>query len=129
MKKGIDFTIHSKIIDPQGRYVILEAIIVDQKYTLINKDNDIVNFFEKLRKALKEEHVDADEKVIVGGNFNCSMNPLSDKKGGSSAPRKIAIASIECFQEEFDLMDIWRVKNPEIKGFTWFTILHKYFVA
>ena len=42
-----------------------------------------------------------------------------DKKGGSSTPRKIAIASIECFQEEFDLVDIWRVKNPEIKSFTW----------
>ena len=46
------------------------------------------------------------------------MNPLLDKKGGSSAPRKIAIASIECFHEEFDLVDIWRVKNPEIKSFT-----------
>ena len=45
----------------------------------------------------------------------CPMNPLLEKKGGSSAPRKIAIASIECFQEEFDLVDIWRVKNPEIK--------------
>ena len=47
------------------------------------------------------------------------MNPLLDKKGGSSVPRKIAIASIECLQEEFDLVDIWRVKNPEIKSFTW----------
>ena len=52
-------------------------------------------------------------------NFNCPMNPLLDKKGGSSASRKIAIDSIECFQEEFDLVDIWRVKNPEIKSFTW----------
>ena len=27
------------------------------------------NFFEKLRKALLEEHFDADEKVIVGGDL------------------------------------------------------------
>ena len=124
LKKGIDCTIHSEIIDPQGRFIILKADIADSKYTLINiyapnKDNDIANFFEKLRKALLEEHFDADEKVIVGGDFNCPMNPFLDKKGGSSAPRKIAIAGIECFQEEFDLVDIWRVKNPEIKSFTW----------
>ena len=103
MKKGIDCTIHSKIIDPQGCYIILKAAIADQKYTLINiyapnKDNDIVDFFEKIRKTLQEEYVDADEKVIVGGDFNCPMNPLLDKKGGSSVPRKIAIASIEYFQ-------------------------------
>ena len=75
------------------------------------KDNDIVNFFERLRKPLQEEHVDADEKVIVGGDFNCPVNPLLDKKDGCSAPREIAIASIECFQEEFNLVDTWRVKN------------------
>ena len=47
---------------------------IDHKYTLIyiyapNKDNDIVDFFEKLRKPLLEEHFDADEKVIFGGDF------------------------------------------------------------
>ena len=124
LKKGIDCTIHSKTIDPQGRYIILKADIANHKYNLINiyalnKDNDIANFFEKLRKTLIEEHLDADEKVIVGGDFNCPMNPFLDKKGSSSAPRKIAIASIECFQEEFDLVDIWHVKNPGIKRFTW----------
>ena len=35
---------------------------------------------------------------------------MLNKKGSSSAPRKIA--SIECFQEEFGLVDNWRVKNP-----------------
>ena len=124
LKKGIDCTIHSKTLDPQGRYIILKADIADHKYNLINiyapnRDNDIANFFEKLRKTLIEEHLDADEKVIVGGDFNCPMNPFLDKKGGSSAPRKIAIASIECFQEEFDLVDIWHVKNPDIKSFNW----------
>ena len=57
-----------------------------KKYTLINiyapnKDNDIVNFFEKLRKTLQEGNVDTDEEVIVGGYFNCPMKPLLDKKG------------------------------------------------
>ena len=29
-------------------------------------------------------------------------------------PRKAVIESIECLQEELDLVDIWRVKNPDI---------------
>jgi len=61
-------------MDPQGRYIILKADIADHTYTLINiyapyKDNDIANFFEKLRKTLPEENFDVDEKVIVGGDF------------------------------------------------------------
>jgi len=89
LKKGIDCTIHSEIIDPRGRYIIFKADIADHKYTLINiyapnKDSDIAYFFEKLRITLLEEPFDADENVIVGGDYNCPMNrPFLDKKGCS----------------------------------------------
>ena len=84
-----------------------------------------VIFFEKLWKTLQEENVNTDEKIIVGGDFNCPLNPLLDKRGGSLELRKTAFASIGCFQDEFDLVDIWRVKNPETKN----KALPKYFAA
>ena len=34
-------------------------------------------------------------------------------------PRKAVIESIECLQNELDLVDIWRAKNPETKSDTW----------
>ena len=34
-------------------------------------------------------------------------------------PRKAVIESIECLQDELDLVDIWRAKNPETKSYTW----------
>ena len=34
-------------------------------------------------------------------------------------PRKAVIESIECLQNELDLVDIWRAKNPETKSYTW----------
>ena len=36
LKKGVDCVIHSKILDPQGRYIILKAEIKDKMYVLIN---------------------------------------------------------------------------------------------
>ena len=42
-------------------------------------------------------------------------NQILDKKGGLSNPRKSVVTTIENLQEEFDLVDIWRVKNPERK--------------
>ena len=34
-------------------------------------------------------------------------------------PCKSVVNSIECLQSELDLVDIWRVKNPQTKSYTW----------
>ena len=48
--------------------------------------------------------------LILGGDFNCPLNPNLDKRGGIMIPRKSVVNSIECLQNELDLVDIWRVK-------------------
>ena len=52
-RKGFDCVIHTKILDPFGRYIILKAAIncSDKIYILINaytanKDKDIAFFFQ-----------------------------------------------------------------------------------
>ena len=124
MKKGVGVTVHSEIIDPQGRFIVLKVEFNDNIYVLINvyapnKDKDIVTFLEALRTTLQTENLDAEENLIVGGDFNCPINPILDKKGGSLLPRKSVVASISCFQENLDLVDIWRIKNPVTRSFTW----------
>ena len=57
VNKGVDYTIHSKIADPLGRYVILKAEFEDKMYVLINiyapnKDKDIVNFLNNVLMTL-----------------------------------------------------------------------------
>ena len=124
MKKGVGVTVHFEIIDPQGRFIVLKVEFNDNIYVLINvyapnKDKDIVTFLEALRTTLQIENLDAEENLIVGGDFNCPINPILDKKGGSLLPGKSVVASISCFQEDLDLVDIWRTKNPVTRSFTW----------
>ena len=57
-KKGIDCSINHEIVDPEGRYIILNACIQDKDYVLINvyvpsKDEDQVNFFNNLLPILQ----------------------------------------------------------------------------
>ena len=48
------------------------------------------------------------------------MNPTLDKQGGIISTRKKIVERIaEEIQTTFNLHDIWRVKNPEKKRFTW----------
>ena len=76
-------------------------------------------FFKKLHTLLQTENLDSEENIIVGGDFNCPINPTLDKRGGIMIPRKSVVNSIECLQSELDLVDIWRVKNPQTKSYTW----------
>ena len=93
-KKGVDCIIHSKILDPGGRYVILKAEIKDNMSLLINiyapnKDTNIVEFLKDLGTTLRKENLDLDEEEnIILGDFNCPHNPMLDKKGGLLLPRK-----------------------------------------
>ena len=81
-------------MDPQGRYIILKAKIKDKMYVLINiyasnKDTCIIKFLNMLLIALRKENQDEEENIILGGDFNCPLNPLLDKKGGISTVKEI----------------------------------------
>ena len=112
MKKGVEVIVHPKIMDPQRRFIILKVEFNDNLYILIsvyapNKDKGSVKFLEALRTTLRAENLDTEENLIVGGNFNGPINPILDKKGGSLLPRKSFVASISCFQEDLDLVDLY----------------------
>ena len=110
VKKGVDCTFHSKILDPLGWYVILKAEINDKMYVLFNvyapnKDTNIINFLNNLLTTLRKNNFDEEENIIMGADFNCPLNPILDKKGGLLNPRKSVVTTIENLQEEFDLVD------------------------
>ena len=84
-----------------------------------NKDNGQVNFFNKLLSILQNENLDSVDNIILGGDLNCPLDPLLDKKGGAITKRKLVVSCVEDFKGKLDLVDIWRSKNPDVKSFTW----------
>ena len=45
-----------------------------------NKDKDLLEFLKNLLVTLQKENLDSDENIIMGGDFNCPLNPAIDKK-------------------------------------------------
>ena len=80
---------------------------------------ELVAFYRSLLQTIATNNLDEIENIIVGGDFNCPLNPVVDKRGGSLIPRQSVISTIEQLQSELDLHDIWRIKNPTIRSFTW----------
>ena len=97
MKNNLDCTIHHTVLDPMGRYINLKADIKDTTYVLINvqapnKDKDLIEFLKSLLITLKKENLDSEDSTIMGGDFNCPLNPATDKKGATLNERKSVIS-------------------------------------
>ena len=56
--------------------------------------------------------------IIIGGDFNVILDPDLDGFGGKPKLKQSA-KQIENIFSLHDLVDIWRVRNPETKRFTW----------
>ena len=123
IKGGLDIVIQHESLKSNGRSIVLKVKIKDKNYLLLNlygpnKDTEAVRFYQNLSATLREMDPDSDDNIIIGGDFNCPLNPTLDKKGGILIPRQHVINSIENIQNEFSLHDIWRIKNPNTCSFT-----------
>ena len=56
---------------------------------------------------------------FCSSSLTCPLNPILDKQGGITITRRKIVDRIEEIQTTFNLHDIWRVKNPNKKSFTW----------
>ena len=124
IRNNFDCTVEESIVDSNGRFIILKASISGDPILLVNiyapnRDNELVTFYRSLLQTIPTNNLDEIENIIVGGDFNCPLNPVVDKRGGSLIPRQSVISTIEQLQSELDLHDIWRIKNPTIRSFTW----------
>ena len=84
-----------------------------------NNDSQSAKFYEHIVNVLKKEYQKYEDRIIFGGDFNCPLNPSLDKMGGLLTTRKKIVDQIENIQNVFNVHDVWRIKHPNQKSFTW----------
>jgi len=60
-----------------------------------------------------------DTSIIWGGDFNFVRNLDLETSGGNPMLKTGSIEQLQILLEEFDLCDIWRIRNQDKKRFTW----------
>ena len=113
---GFDCKIKRKIVDPMGRHIGIKAEIKDENYLLFNvyapnNDSQSAKFYEQIVNVLKKEDQIYEDRIIIGGDFNCSLNPSLGKMGGLLTTRKNVVDQIENIQNIFNVHDVWRINN------------------
>ena len=123
IKNSLEFQIKSMRQDKEGRFIFLEALVQDQKFLLVNiyapnKTSEQTYYFDKIKEELDNIDIDDDCRIIIGGDFNVILDPDLDGWGGKPKLKE-SVKQIENICLLYDLVDIWRLRNPGIRRFTW----------
>ena len=121
--KRLDFKLQSVKVDSEGCYILLEALIQDSPFVLLNiyapnTSTEQCEFFKKIAEELKSSVTLSDSSLVVGGDFNVIFDQDLDGSGGVKKTKN-SVKILEDICLEQDLIDIWRVRNPTEKRFTW----------
>ena len=123
-----DQKLNLEIIDVKqnndGKMLLLKVHINDIHYTIVNvyaptQKKYRERFFRKLQLNLLRNGVNnIDCNLILGGDWNCVLNPKNDVQGTSSKYYKKP-RNFGKLLKRYALCDIWRKTNPLSKQFTW----------
>jgi len=102
-----------------GRELYVKATVYGIEMLLVNiyaPNNDDPGFYERVFDAIRGFDV---ENIVMGGDMNLVLDVTIDKNGGRAQTNEKARECMVKHMEVLELVDIWRVKNPEKKEFTW----------
>ena len=85
----------------------------------VNAPNDLSQQLQFLDRITDKLSKYADENIIIGGYFNCSLTHLDKVEGKPMENKKCVIDKISNPINFYFMHDVWREKNPNEKQFTW----------
>ena len=105
--------------DQEGRRVSCRIQMNDKVIYLVNvygPNRDSPMFFENVIKTSFEQ----DPNLIVVGDFNTVLNTAIDRNTMAAVSNNNASNKIRDLCDELQLQDIWRVRNPDTRRYSWY---------
>ena len=90
IRKNIPFIKSSTINDPNGRFLIVTGTLNSVPATLVNlyaPNFDNPDFFQRVFNMIPDL---SNTNLIIGGDFNCVLDPLLDKQSSKSLQKSNA---------------------------------------
>ena len=117
VKNNIFVNIFKVEKDDKGRVLAITADIDGRLTNIINiyvLNQDKPSFVRDLSKYID----DSCENMLILGYFNFVLDQDLDRQGTVSNNVNCRNSLLE-LMSEFELVDVWRMRNPTIKEFTW----------
>ena len=134
-RKGVTILVHPKFnkktdtkithtkSDKNGRWVKIIVSIGKENFRILgiyapNNAKERVQFFLEMGKLIDGDNVNCE--TTMGGDYNCTLNSELDRFNCISKNNDIGQKELISFTKKFELEDIWRIKNPKQRNYTWF---------
>ena len=122
--EGLEFNTTQEFTNQNGRYIVLHVDIQGNPYVLINYyapnlETQQVSMLDELTKVPSNLKLKENTNLILGGDLHFILNLNLDADGGNPTLKSNSIKSLNILTVENDLVDIWRIRNPESNHYTW----------
>lgn len=125
--KSVNFTCSDFSSDPNGRYVLVSGKLNGIQVALLNvygPNWDDSGFFRSVFSSIPDQ---SRYHLILGGDFNCWLNPSLDRSSTKTTVLSSSAKMIRSAMDEFSLTDPWRFHNPSNKIYSFFSHVHHTF--
>ena len=121
--KNLDYKILNYLDDGIGRLQICSVQMKETKYLIINVYNnnietEQVKTLKNLTSMLETVNNIHEHELILGGDWNTIFDRILDASGGNPSLKLNTLAEISKLVSTFDLCDIYRMRHPHQKRFT-----------
>ena len=88
-------------------------------YYAPNEEGQQVQILTEISDILEKMESEEDTQLIWGGDLNSFFDCQPDADGGNPKQKTQSITKLVSMMSENDLYDIFRVRNPDMKRYTW----------
>ena len=125
MGKKTRFVCAKEVRDPGGRYVMVSGVLEGAPVVMVNVYAPNWDDGDFMKKLLAEIPDLATHRLIMGGDFNCVLEPKVDRSNPRSAGRARMAKELGEFMEKMGMVDPWRFHNPGGREYSFFSQVHK----
>ena len=111
VKNSTDFKVDKVIPDTDGRFINIQSEIQSMQFMFFHN-------IEQIEQQLESLDLDLNANIVICGDFNASFSTDVDCSGGKPVVKE-SVNIIENIKLIYDLIDIWRIRNPDAKKYTW----------
>ena len=125
ISNNVPFTVSKVETDSAGRYVIVVGLLYTLPVILANiyaPNWDNPTFFSDLFSRIPDM---ATHYLIFGGDVNCVLCPVLDRSSSKKVSLSKSANVIQSFLESYGVADVWRFRNPNSRGYSFFSPVHR----
>ena len=122
IKKHVPTVIHHTIKDEKGRFLIADVTVRYLRMTLCNVYAPYDDDPECFQKVFQKIESLEPKTIVLVGDFNTTLNAKDkvSQRGTNNISHPKSVEYINMFCEKHNIVDIWRLRNPNAKRYTWF---------